>query len=356
MRCALIAAGAKPDVVFRSGNSLLTNAARNENLHAMQWLIWLGVDPNAPAPIGTPMKVASERGNDRAVKLLQQYGVTEPPFEDSRPEWLMFKATKAGDLPSVKRLLDSGFPIDSVIEPGSGNNAMMTAIYARRYNVARFLLERGSDPNYQNPKNGDTPLWGTVCWLAGENERFREMLLAAGANPNHFNHKGRTPFIEACIYGDLAPKVIQMLFYGADLSLRDDKGLTALDWAEKSNRKDCANFLKVWKTSEREKMLALAKTSVVGSWADENSFFTYSADGKRVNYRLDGSYVNEGHWKVDGELLTTTTIDKKTGDIIPSGTYTYLLVDAQPDKMTLLTLQDGSTYHAKRIPAVPVAE
>lgn len=353
MRCALIASGAKPDVVFPSGNSLLTNASRQENEHAMMWLIWLGVDPKAPAPIGTPMKVASERGNERAVKLLQKYGVTETPFEDTRPEWLMAKAVKAGDIPGVERLLESGFPIDAVLDPGRGNNAMMTAINARRHNVARYLLERGSNPNFQNPKNGETPLRCTVNWLFGENERLREKLLAAGANPNLPNKVGATPFIEACKYGDLAPKIIQMLLYGADLTIRDNQGLTALDWAEKSNRKECANFLKAWKTPQREKMLRQAQSSVVGNWADENSFFTYGADGKRVNYRLDGSYVNEGHWKVEGELLITTTIDKESGAVIPSRTYTYLLVDAKPDEMTLLTLENGSTYHAKRIASIP---
>lgn len=99
-----------------------------------------------------------------------------------------------------------------------------------------------------------------------------------------------------------------------------------------------------------------AQTGVVGSWADENSLFTYSADGKRVNYRLDGSYVDEGYWKVDGELLITTAIDKESGAEIQSQTYTYLLVDAKPDEMTILTLQDGSTYHAKRIASIPAAK
>jgi len=356
MRCALIAGGANGDPVLPSGNSLLTHASSRENEHAMKWLMWLGVDPKAPAKVGTPIKVASERGNDRAVKLLQEYGVTETPFENTRPEWLMTKAVKAGDIPGVERLLDAGFPIDSVLDPGNGGNAMMTAINARRINVAQFLLKRGSNPNYQNPKNGETPLRTTVNWLFGENERFREKLLAAGANPNLPNKVGTTPFIEACKYGDLAPKVIQMLLYGADLTLRDKEGRTALDWAEKSNRKECANFLKAWKTPARAKMLMQAQTGVVGSWADENSLFTYSADGKRVNYRLDGSYVDEGYWKVDGELLITTAIDKESGAEIPSQTYTYLLVDAKPDEMTILTLQDGSTDHAKRIASIPAAK
>ncbi len=356
MRCALIAGGAKADAVLPSGDSLLTHASRRENEHAMKWLMWLGVDPKAPAQTGTPMKVASERGNERAVKLLKEYGVTETPFENTSPEWLMAKAVKAGDVPGVERLLDAGFPIDSVLDPGSGNNAMMTAINARRTNVAEYLLERGSNPNYQNPKNGETPLRCTVNWLFGENERFREKLLAAGANPNIPNKVGVTPFIEACKYGDLAPKVIQMLLYGADLTMRDKQGLTALDWAEKSNRKECANFLKEWKTPSREKMLKKAQTSMVGSWADENSLFTYTADGKRVNYRLDGSYVDEGYWKVDGELLVTTSIDKESGADIPSRMYTYLLVDANPDAITILAIQNGTTYHAKRIESIPAVK
>jgi hypothetical protein len=195
-----------------------------------------------------------------------------------------------------------------------------------------------------------------VNWLYGENERFRERLLAAGANPNLPNHVGVTPFIEACKYGDLAPKVIQMLLHGADLNIRDQNGWNALDWAEKSNRKECADFLKAWKSPAREKMLQQARTGVAGSWADENSLFTYSPNGRRVNYRLDGSYYDEGHWKVEGELLITTAIDRNSGAEIPSQTYTYLLVDAKPDELTLLTLQNGTTYHAKRIAPIPAPE
>jgi len=39
-----------------------------------------------------------------------------------------------------------------------------------------------------------------------------------------------------------------------------------------------------------------------------------------------------------------------------SQTYTDLLVDAKPDEMTILTLQDGSTDHAKRIASIPAAK
>ncbi len=118
----------------------------------------------------------------------------------------------------------------------------MMAIQYRRIDIGRLLLQKGAKPNFQNV-DGDTVLHISVGWRFQEMEDFREELLQAGANPNLPDKQGLTPFIQACKYGDLAPKITQMVQHGADINFRDKSGHTALYYAQKSGRSEAADYL-----------------------------------------------------------------------------------------------------------------
>ncbi|HEY0256797.1 MAG TPA: ankyrin repeat domain-containing protein [Candidatus Methylacidiphilales bacterium] len=242
MRLALIAAGARTDLVQKSGYNLLADACSRDNHPAEQWMIWTGNDPSKACPAGTPMFLASKMGLDATIKLLQRNGVTEAPFSDPSPKWQMMRAVKAGDIPRIQQLLDQGVPVDLGLSD-SKDSGLMVAIAYRQLEVARFLLKHGANPNYQN-RAGATPLNITVGWLYPENEKFREELLDAGANPNLPDKRGLTPFICACIYGDLDPKITQMLAHGANINQRDHEGHSGLYYAERSGRTEAAAYLR----------------------------------------------------------------------------------------------------------------
>ncbi len=242
MRMALIADGARTDIVKKDGNSLLTEACSHANLHAMQWMIWAGADPSKPAPVGTPMHVASKAGFDDAVELLQRNGVIEAPYSDPSPQWQMMHAVKTSNTAKIDELLKSGVSVDLVLND-EGENGMLMAIHNRQIAAARFLLSKGANPNFQNPKTGVTPLHGSTGWNFPENEKFREELLEAGANPNLPDKHGKTPFMSACVHGDVTLKITQMVAHGANINLRDNDGHTALYYAQKSGRTEAVNYL-----------------------------------------------------------------------------------------------------------------
>jgi ankyrin repeat protein len=242
MQEALIACGARPGILAHHDESLLTIACGRENEHAIQWLIWIGIDPSAPTPQGTPMYLASKEGQDRSVKLLQRNGVTEPPYNDPDPKWQMTHAAKSDNVARIQQLLAQGATVDMPLN-GSNDDALMIAIAYRALNVARFLLAHGSNPNYQN-LGGDNPLRVSVGWHYDDMEKFREELLDAGANPNLQDNGGQTPFIAACRHGDLAPKITQQLAHGANINQVDHEGHTPLYYAEHSGRTDAADYLR----------------------------------------------------------------------------------------------------------------
>ncbi|MEM7791544.1 MAG: ankyrin repeat domain-containing protein, partial [Verrucomicrobiota bacterium] len=76
--------------------------------------------------------------------------------------------------------------------------------------------------------------------------KFRQELIAAGADVNLATTKGVTPLIRASMHGGHYPgdAIDQLLAGGADPYLADQQGRTALDWAERSGRKEAAKRLR----------------------------------------------------------------------------------------------------------------
>ena len=241
IRVLLILAGSNPHPVSKKGHNALTFASYKGNEHAAQWAIWNGVDPKLAAPMGTAMRIASQEGQQKIINLLRLNGVTESLYVEPDPARRLILAARRNDFVEVRDLLARGVPIDSVDE--NGDNAVMNAIFSQRVKMARFLLKSGSGLNFENPKNGSTPLRATCCLLYPEMELFRKEILEAGANPNQPDQAGITPFIAAC-GGDLEPKITQMLEHGAELNLRDKKGHTALWHSHQNGRTTAYEFLK----------------------------------------------------------------------------------------------------------------
>ena len=68
-------------------------------------------------------------------------------------------AAYGGDVSEVRRLLETGVPVDSRGEIGS--TALHGAAVSKRIEVVRLLLEKGADVNIQNDP-GWTPLHGAA--------------------------------------------------------------------------------------------------------------------------------------------------------------------------------------------------
>ena len=117
----------------------------------------------------------------------------------------LYEAAGDGDAARVSALLDNGVDVNE--RTSNGSYALNNAAVENQIEAMRILLDRGADPNVQNSQ-GDTPL---ICATkyAGGNAVTVNMLVAAGT----------------------------------DLTVKDDKGNTALDYAKAKDQQGAIALL-----------------------------------------------------------------------------------------------------------------
>lgn len=179
-----------------------------------------------------------------------------------------FRAVKVDDENAVKSLLARGLD-PNLIEAERGETGMMIALRENSMNVFEVLLNAPNIDLETKAKNGDTALM-IACFKG--NKRAVEALLAKGAE---VNQPGWTPLHYAAAIGnnDIVRILLDRSAYidaespnkttpmmmaargghiytvkllldeGADATLKNDLGMTAIDFAEKFNHKDIAEGL-----------------------------------------------------------------------------------------------------------------
>src|SRR5262245_57906388 len=78
-----------------------------------------------------------------------------PPVPD--PGDALREAALKGDLAQVKKLLDSGVPVDAP-EPRHGQTPLLMAAFKGQTDVVKLLVERGANVNAREDFFGATPL------------------------------------------------------------------------------------------------------------------------------------------------------------------------------------------------------
>jgi|APSaa5957512622_1039677.scaffolds.fasta_scaffold25166_3 uncharacterized protein len=151
-------------------------------------------------------------------------------------------------LPLVRYLIQRGADANGV---GYGDNtALMAAANQGNSEVVELLLNEGADPNLASPVTGETPLHASTshAYKEGMLDCVR-LLLSVGANPNvktkadiptdrYYRDTrlvGETPLHLAAAYGD-EEMIRSLLQAGADPSIRDDRGDSALTWFSRHRR------------------------------------------------------------------------------------------------------------------------
>jgi ankyrin repeat protein len=172
----------------------LTTAAYRDDGRTVMSLLLGGVDPNGRDAKGrSPLEVALKEESGKALEVLLGY-----------PALDVNAANAAGETP------------------------LMLAALKARLDWAKMLVQRGAQIN----RDGWTPLHyacsgldrGVAAWLIGQ-----------GAQINARSPNGSTPLMMAARYGpyDLAEELLKL---GADLQLRNELGLTAVDFAAAGGR------------------------------------------------------------------------------------------------------------------------
>ena len=142
---------------------------------------------------------------------------------------------------------------------GIRRTPLQEACYLENPYYVEKLLENGADPNYPKLKNGATNLlplrlatgYSTVNINYTQNAaKIVEMLLEYGADPNVILRRGRTCLIDIVAlnpkyYNEYHYEIVKLLVeYGTDLSIKDQDGFTAYDYAVKYNRTELYDLLK----------------------------------------------------------------------------------------------------------------
>lgn len=158
---------------------------------------------------------------------------TEPLSNIFQDSWLpkpgvtsLMQAAARGDINSMKASLSQGIQVDA--EDSSGWTALMYAATNEKSDPVQLLLKAGANPNHKS-LSGDTPLMASA--MAGS---FDENLSHAGADINAKNSDGVTALMILAAKGE-ADEILDALKANADAFAKDSKGRSALEYLHLAN-------------------------------------------------------------------------------------------------------------------------
>ncbi|MFD1056662.1 ankyrin repeat domain-containing protein [Terrabacter terrigena] len=207
----------------------------------------------------TPLQMARERGFDRLTGVLVK-ATTAKPIAD--PDAALLAAATRGDADAVASALRAGADLEA--RDDRRRTALLLAVTGDHVDAARVLVAMGADPDALDDRH-DTPwlvtgVTGSVAMLeallpAGPDLTIRNRyggvsvipaserghvdyvrrVVSTGIDVDHVNDLGWTALLEAVILGDGGSRhqeiVRILLAAGADRSIADKEGVTALEHA-----------------------------------------------------------------------------------------------------------------------------
>lgn len=156
-------------------------------------------------------------------------------------------AARSGCIEIVKLLMKKGAAVDAMGDHTRWT-PLLQAADQRQADVVRYLLAHGANVNVR-AGFGQTALTaailGSVFSYGPESDRDQtiQALLVSGADVNLRGQFSWTPLMTAVLRGD-ADLVQLLIGKGADLSAKDEKGKTALDYAEERDERGIRYILK----------------------------------------------------------------------------------------------------------------
>jgi ankyrin repeat protein len=191
------------------------------------------------------------------LSLMAVFSAWASSFED------FFAAVKHDDVAEIQRLAQRGFDLNTINR--RGEHALFLAMRDDAVKVAGFLLDQPSvqvevrTPNDESPlmmaalkgrlalatrliereaevnKPGWAPLHYAATDAGGQAPAMVRLLLEHHAYIDAESPNGTTPLMMAAHYGN--PTVVKILLEeGADPSIKNQQGLTAIDFARRANR------------------------------------------------------------------------------------------------------------------------
>jgi len=262
-------------------------AAKKAKERVAEWKRQREIDAAKTRADGTSKRTGPKAQLPSSEKQIKVHKTRKTPWLHPSPEIPEHKqklndelanAVRNGNISKANDLLDAGADINSTDD--CGNTPLMQAIWFRKKDMIKFLLEKGADVNFKNKKGvtalakasqrhwlddadtvkllieagarvNDTYPWSPsdeyiapflsfyewtalmiACYSA--HAGAVEALLSAGADVRYIDEKGITPLMLAAFRRSPGSvKTIQLLIdAGADINARDNKGKTALTYAK----------------------------------------------------------------------------------------------------------------------------
>lgn len=183
----------------------------------------------AHADVATDWQTAIIRDNFVTVRKLLQQGL-DPNTQDANGSPSLVKAMQLESLRVAQELLQArGIQID--VPNASGETALMQACIKGHIDMVRQLLKMGAKLNHP----GWTPLHYAASADTEHSVEIAALLLEHHAYIDAESPNKSTPLMLAAQYGSEA-MVNLLLSAGADVQLRNQLGLTAVDFARRSER------------------------------------------------------------------------------------------------------------------------
>lgn len=274
----LLRAGIDKDHVNRIGYQAVHEAVwfgadAPAELATVQVLVAGGVELGRPSVTEglTPLQMARERGYRTLTRVLTAADGHRP---SSDPDAVLLAAAGSGDADSVALALRDGARLEA--RDGSGRTPLLLASAGDHVEAARVLVAMGADPDALDDQQDSpwlvTGVTGSVAMLEAllpaspdlaqvnrfggvsvipASERghveYVRRVVTTGIDVNHVNSLGWTALLEAVVLGDGGVRhqeIVRILLgAGADPSIGDRDGVTALEHADRLGHAEIAAIL-----------------------------------------------------------------------------------------------------------------
>ncbi|WP_455365703.1 ankyrin repeat domain-containing protein [Kaarinaea lacus] len=213
----------------------LMNAARNGDTEAVRKMLDLGAEVDQKTSKGkTALMLAAAGGFTDTVKLLVDRGA-DVNMRDNYDTTAVIAAATAGHPETASALVVYG--ADPLFKDTSGGSALSNATFFGHTETVLAILNELPEL----PAEAGSELLLLAAGLG--HEKIASALLNKGISVNTRGLKDRTPLMAAAAFNK--PQLVKLLLdKGADVSLSDDEGITALQVAENKGNQEIIALLR----------------------------------------------------------------------------------------------------------------
>jgi hypothetical protein len=213
--------------------------------YRLKYVVFIGLflSFNALAGAYEDFFIAIKQDDARTVQNLLQRGF-DPNTRDPKNFHGLFLALREPS-PKVAQVLINAPKIDLNPMTADGETPLMMAVFKGQTELAIQMIDKGADVN----QPGWTPLHYAAT--AG-NVQLIKILLDKFAYIDAESPNKTTPLMMAAHYG--TPGAVKLLLEeGADVSLKNDLGLTAIDFAQQAKKQDSVDVISAFIRAQQPK-------------------------------------------------------------------------------------------------------